>query len=279
MKRIYAFMFSILCLAMLTSCKGNGKTSETKKKTADDIKTVGVILGYDSDYLLSEKTDLNVVRYDYVSDIMMALKNGYIDAASLDSMSTRSVTAMSSGIRVLDNIYGQSGYIALFNSENDALRADYNEFVKKYHESEYYADALRRQEAFDGISFENIDIECTGTGETIVVAYAGEGFPASYYDAASGKHLGYELEPIRLWANERNYQIEFVPTVFSDKLMGISKKKYDIGIGYVSEFYGEDCSRFGVSISDPVFYADIDIFVIDDVNDIEVSSEMYDVFE
>ena len=51
-------------------------------------KTVGTMLGWESDYVLSRWTDLDIeiMRYDRLSDMVMALNYNKIDCAALDSV-------------------------------------------------------------------------------------------------------------------------------------------------------------------------------------------------
>ena len=209
-------------------------------------KTVGTMLGWESDYVLSRCTDLDIeiMRYDRLSDMVMALNYNKIDCAALDSVTFKSVKAMTSGIHELDLPVRECGYILAFSSENMELRDDFNSFLADYSESEEYADYMRRIEAFDGIDYQDPHISSNGKGRIIKAAYDDADFPRAFSDPSSGEIKGFDSEALKLWANDRDYKLEYTSSSYEDMLVGLNNGRFDVAFGYLSDCV---CWRYGES--------------------------------
>lgn len=272
-------LFVALALSVLIS---GCKETELFEKAApvDQLsgKTVGVMLAWESDYALSPRKDLTLIRYDGLPDMVMALRHDKIDAIAIDALSARIMERMVQGIKVVQPSVGKFGYCAGFNERNRALLDDYNEFVAEYVQTEAYADLQRRVDAFEGIDFEEGTVRPTGTGKVIRVAYPEGNFPCAYWDTTSDSVAGFDLEPLITWANDRNYTMEITGTTYSDMMMGLTRDRYDVAIGAISELYAGDMLTSGNLCSTPVVYLN-NYFLIKTDNDMSASSDFFETFE
>ena len=127
-------LFPVILLLLCCGC-GTAETGDIQEKNNDKGlpgNRVGVVLGWESDYLLEKDKSLEVYKYDEMADMILALRYNKVDAISLDETSVKVVEAMTSGIERVDTDGGTVGYLALFNEDSTDLRDDYNSFLKDY---------------------------------------------------------------------------------------------------------------------------------------------------
>lgn len=267
-----------LMLASLCSCGLDQDKEAVEKIDRFSGKTVGVVLSWDSDYALTPRKDIELQRYDAMPDMVMALQHDRIDAMALDEITAKSVIFMIQGIEIVQPGYGSFGYVAAFNPKYKDLCDDYDQFLSEYIKTEEYADLQRRIAEYDGIDFEERKIKPTGTGMTLRLACNEAGFPSTYLDPVSNEWAGFDYEPLITWANDRNYKIEITGTVSSDSMMGLSKGRYDVAIGYINELYEDDFNNFDIVHSIPINHL-TNYFMVKTDEGISASDEFYDEYE
>ena len=268
-KRAISFLLSSVLI--LTACS----SQKSSINTIDDLKgkTVGTVLGWEADYVLSGRDDIKILRYDLCSDMVMALRFNKIDAASLDNFSSALVLSSTSGIVALDETLGECGYILIFNPQNEALRDDFNLFLDDYFKSEEYRGFLERRDSFDGEEYVDPGIKLTGTGRKLKVAFDDSSFPRAFTDMDTHEPLGFDLEALKLWANDRNITIEFTTTSFDDMYMGLANDKFDICVGYISDVLNEEIALKGF-YSSKVFDVSPLYILVTDGSDVSVNAEL-----
>ena len=212
-------------------------------------RSVGVNLSWESDYYLTGRTDLTLYRYDSTADMVMALRYDKVDALAVDDMMWKIAESLSDGLEAVEPAFGECGYLLYFSREHQALAEDFNQFLAEYKETEDYEDFLERAEAFDGEEYEGPEIELTGTGETLRVAYGSDGFPHTFIDPGMDVPDGYDLEALKLFANDRGYQLDFIISNYDDAVMGLQNGLYDIYVGYLSDVYREEVEAVGLFTS------------------------------
>lgn len=270
---------SAALLLCITICGCGVKKEEADSAPVDQFSgmTVGVMLAWDSDYALTPRKDLNLMRYDELPDMVMALKHNKIDAIAIDDMTARTIEQMVQGIEVIRPGIGRFGYCAGFNERNNDLLEDFNDFLSDFVQTQEYADLQRRMEEFDGLDFEESGIKPQGTGRLIRVAYSDDCFPSAYWDTNSDSLAGFDVEPLIRWANDRNYTLEITGTTFDDMLMGLTRGRYDVAIGCVSELYDGDMNSIGNKCSLPVNYL-TNYFIIKSDGEMSAGSDFFDSF-
>jgi ABC-type amino acid transport substrate-binding protein len=234
---------------------------------------VAVNLAWEADYLLSGREDLTVVQYDSFADIILALGYDKVDAFAVEGLVWKIIQANSVGLNRVEPPCGTVGYAAYFSGGRAALMAEFNAFLADYHQTEAYADHLSRLECFDGQAYVGPEIPLTGTGETLRVATTPEEFPRAFLAPGADDPSGFDLEALKLFANERNYQLEFYFTVFDDITEGLRAGTYDLAIGYLSDVYRDDIVAAGLLVSDPLDVSPI-YFVEKTQKDISVGLEL-----
>lgn len=89
MRKIKYVLTAMLIISACLFSAGCGSASEWKYDPITDVndlegRRVGVNLAWESDYYLTGRKDMELVRYDSTSDMIMALKYDKIDAIALD---------------------------------------------------------------------------------------------------------------------------------------------------------------------------------------------------
>lgn len=248
----------LLVTALLFGMSGCGKKAkEWEYHPITDInnlegRRVGVNLAWEADFLLSGREDLTVVRYDSFADIILGLEYNKIDAFAVDALVWELFRANSSGLKRVEPSCGEVGYVIYFSTDMRELMEDFNSFLADYRQSEAYADHISRLQSFDGFNYIGPDIPLTGTGETLKVATMTDQFPRCYIEAGEDIPTGYDMEALKLFVNERNYNMKFYFTSFDDIMHGLRTGGYDIGVGYLSDVYKKEIEDAGMLVSDMI---------------------------
>ena len=263
-RRLAAFALSLALALSLGGC-GNSKPEWEYHPITDvndlEGRRVAVNLAWEADYLLSGREDLTVVQYDSFADIILALGYDKVDAFAVDGLVWKVFQANSTGLARVEPPCGSVGYTAYFSADRKTLMEEYNRFLEGYRQTEAYADHMARLEDFDGLEYVGPEIPLTGTGETLRVATMAEEFPRAFLEAGEDVPSGFDLESLKLFANEGNYQLEFYYTVYNDIMQGLRSGAYDLAIGYLSDVYTDEVLDAGVLVSDlldeiPVYFVE-----------------------
>ena len=238
-----------LILTLILSLSGCSQASGSV--SGNDADDVGVMLGWESDIMLSYDDSINVVRYDELSDLFLALRYNKIDAVSLDESTIKRFENSFSGVKRVEPETGISGYVALFSPKNIDLMEDYNAFLTEYMNSPEYESFRQTEASFNGFDYPEFDTSPNGTGRSIKVAYMAGGYPRAFEDTETGNTMGFEIEIMLKWAHERDYDLKFISSSYTDIVNGLRVGRYDAATGYFSDLYKEDYIRAGLNMSDP----------------------------
>ena len=222
----------------------------------DDIndlkgRKVGVNLSWEADYILTPRTDMELYRYDSTSDMLMALNFDKIDAIAVDLLMWNLFAGCSTGLTKIEPEFATTGYTYYFSSNNEQLKDEFNAFLVEFKKTDTYKDFLEREFAFCGDEYNGPDIPLTGTGKVLKVAYDPGGFPRAFCDPGEDMPKGFDLEPLKHFANEYNYQLEFYSSVYDDEVLGLVNGIYDLCAGYLSEVYRSEVINRGIFLSEP----------------------------
>ena len=216
-------------------------------------RRVGVNLAWESDYYLDGRKDMELVRYDTTSDMIMALKYDKIDAIALDIDTLKLIFCVSDGIELIEPAFGEVGSIMYFGSDDESLTEEFNQYLDEFKKTDEYEDLLNRMDEYNGFEFFDADIPLTGEGKTIHVAVDPEEYPRAFLYPGEDIPVGYDLEILKHFANDNNYQLEFYFSTYLDSLMGLQTGSYDIMTGYLSDVYAPEVRRAGLYTCEPMY--------------------------
>ena len=267
-RRTIKCLFAALVFLLPTvfgGCSAARRTDPIADITDLDGRRVGVGIACDTDYALTGRKDLSLVRYDELANILLALQYDKVDAMALDELLWKFTAASHKGLRVVTPAFATSGYTVYFRSEVSELRDEFNDFLSRYRQSEAFRDFEDRLNAFDGEHYNGPDIELTGTGRILRVAVDAAGFPRSFAEADGHTPSGYDLEALKLFANEKNYRLEFIISGYDDMIYGLQGGNYDIAAGFLSDLRDADSLSSYLCKSDSLY--EVPLYFIEKTQD------------
>lgn len=259
---VSACVFALSCaMFFVAGCAKQGAVTEINMDDLSGVR-VGVNLAWESDYLMTERGDAEVYRYDSTADMLMALNYNKIDAVALDWLSCKVMQRVAKGLEIVEPPAGTSGYILYFRSGRQDLRDDFNEFFEEFKNSDAYSEYMQRVQDYDGGDYEGPEIEAGTGGDGPVVKLAvGQGeFPRAYFEPDSDEPVGYDVEIAKCWARSRNLRIEWIKSDYEDSVAGLLAGKYDAAVGYLSDFYRDEAMKAGLLVSDA--FCDTPIYLV-----------------
>lgn len=262
----------LLSAFLLTGCGARWKASPIEDVDNLDGRRVGVEIACDTDYALTGRSDLKVVRYDSLPGILLALQYDKVDVMALDELRWRFTEASHSGLRCITPAFATSGYRIYFSSKLRDVRDEFNGFLKTYRASDEYASFQSRIAAFDGKEYTGSEIPPAGTGRVLRVAIDASAFPRSFAEADGDTPSGFDLEALKLFANERNYRLEFTISSYDDMIYGLQGGVYDIAAGFLSDLRDAESLSTYLCVSDSLY--EVPLYFIEKTQaDIELIEE------
>lgn len=237
-----ALCLALAVLTVLGSFAGCGKqdsanagvedlrdTPETEK-TIEDYRTsrVGAATGtYPATILPGVLPDAQIVEYNTIPDMVLALNLGKIDTCAADASYYTCMLWEGMALDRLKEPLVTSDYGMVFQKgKNAELRRQFNAFIAEMMENGAY-EQLQEKWFGDTEPTEFLDPgSLTGTNGTIKVITTVEAKPFAYLK--DQQIVGYDIDVLTLFAEKHGYQLEITDVSFPAVLLGISQGKYDI---------------------------------------------------
>ncbi len=246
MKKKLKIFIQLLILILLAGCQSDWQPNLITDIHNLEGRKVGVNLAWEADYALTGRKDLELYRYDSTADLILALSYNKLDAIAVDHLTWRLFEKNSTGLKKIEPEIKTTGYLLYFKDEK--LKNEYDQYLTEFKNTKEYEDFIQREMSFDG-EYIGPEIELTGTGEAIVVAFDAAGYPRAFLDSGEDIPTGYDLEILKRFANEKNYHIDFVITNYDNAVIGLTDGRYDALAGYLSEEYANEARYYGLYTS------------------------------
>ncbi|MCX6224899.1 MAG: ABC transporter permease subunit [Bacteroidia bacterium] len=228
-----------------------------KMKTADDIsdKTIGVLLGsmYDT-YATRKYPQAKIPQYQSVSDLLIALNSGKIDVTYMDQSLVPEVLKANSDLGILAKDVFSVPIGAGFNADNDALREQFNAFLKEIRSNGVYQDMVTRW--VDKGIMEMPKIESTKTTNGVLRAGVVNDLGMPFGLVRDGKVIGFDIELSSRFAAWLGRDYAPVPLQFGSLIASISTNKIDIITA--SMFITEEREKM-IDFSDPYYESGVSL--------------------
>lgn len=217
---------AVILLISFTVLSNDLKRSRSITQTdALSGQRIGVMSGWESDYFLSKREDVNLKRFDTTADLFMALSYKQIDAAAVDAATLMQAQASISGLKTVGGPFATTQYTTYVKKGDDKTLNEINEFIEVFKKSDEYDEFVEHFYDLDWIKSEQLS-EQTGTGEEIGIAYVTDYYPFEYI-TENGTPAGSEIEFAIKFANYYNYRIKWIEstanTAFMDIISGKAK--------------------------------------------------------
>ena len=248
----------LLILALCLSCSGCVSAAGWKYDPITDVndlegRRVGVNLSWESDYYLTGRRDMELFRYDTTADMVMALKYDKIDALALDQDSVKLLMSQSDGIEAVEPALAKLGSVMYFGSDDEALMEDFNQYLAEFKNTDEYKELIKSMDEYDGAEYTGSDIPLTGTGKVLKVAADPNNYPRAFLNPGEDILTGFDVQILKHYANDRDYQLEFSYSDYNDGCIGLRKGFYDIMTGYICDVYAKEARDTGINVCDSMY--------------------------
>lgn len=267
-KRSLFFVLGLLCLVSA------GCTNLQNYRPIEDVsnlegRRIGVGCGYAPDYMFTNREDMTLMRYDTYVDMLTALCYRRVDAVAAERPSALFFLNSVSGLRIVEPLIQESGFVAYMANGREQLLQDFNAFAAEFQSTEEFADIVKRLNS-PGVYKEKAMPE-NGTGETITVAVTEDNYPFAYLDFETGELRGSDIEYLMHFANASGYHLELCGMEYSAMELSVIYGRYDMGFSQISEVWRGDVERNGSAmVSDAYMYTDIVLVEVEDFEELEI---------
>ena len=269
--KLYKLIVLLLTSAIiLTSCAEKPR-KEVSFDNLDEV-TIGVKIGWDADFFFSKREDVKIVRYNNSGDMLLALKNGYIDAMAATHTECKTVQSMINGVKTVPGDAGSFGNVFIVTKEDEQLLKDLNSFLEEYKKTDEYADIIKRFEESDGINYDSRAVPLTGTGREIRYVIDPAEYPWSYYDFETKEYKGMEVEIISHFANEMNYKLVIQENASNMLISDVIKGRADLASDAYSDVYKAEAEFVDVyEMSVPYHDETMELLILDEDKELTVN--------
>ena len=231
-------------------------TTGSRLKSIRDLKNrrIGVLLGSVHDaYATKEFPNATIFQYPNLSDLLFGLNSDKVDVAFFDQTSVKDIFSKNPGLGILAKNVFTVNIAAGFNKDNDALRKQFNAFLKKIRSDGTYKDMVVRW--MDNGLEEMPEIKSTNINGPLKVGVVSDlGMPSTVIK--DGRLIGFDIELAQRFAAYGG--MEFIPVdlPFGSLLASVSTKKIDI---ITSSLMITDERKKQIDFSDPYYESGVSI--------------------
>ena len=269
-KRIVLRQVAIMLLCALLG--GCGQIRNAKPITDVnhlDGQRVGVALAWGPDYLLSDREDLTLMRYNSVAGAVTALCYNQVDAIAVEQPLAVEIMASIDGLRCVEEPIAEDSMAVLIDHTQPDLLAEMNAFIDEFITTEEYADLVARVQDNEGYEFKSVPL--IGGERSLSVGAVADGYPFSYLNSESNSFEGAQVEFLCYFANACGYNLVFYADTWESMAMGVQYGTYDVGCGDISELYRPDIEESGSAFMTTAFLPVNIVFIeVEDRNALKI---------
>ncbi len=241
MKRIIALTLSLVFVFLFAGCGGELAEYRPITDVNDfDGRRIGCIVGWESDYLLTGRTDLTLRRYDSTADMLMALAYKQLDGIAVDEETSRLVFASMEGISMVEEPIAYIGYTLMASDHGKKYMDEFDEWLVEFMKTDEYKEYDERNHSFDGENFIKLDIEeASNPTEELNVGFIDIYYPCAFEDS-TGYITGFDIDIVRYFARDMGYKLNFYLSSEAGVGEMIYNNKIDFYAGGTTEVYRDE---------------------------------------
>lgn len=259
-RRIWLLLLTAALLLSLTGCGQLRNARPIEDIHNMDGQRVGVVLGYASDYLLTGREDMTLMRYNTTAALVTALCFQRVDAIALERSVVPMVLNSVEGIRCIEEPLTCDGITALISPDRKDLWEEFNAFIPEFQKTEAFADLLARSQDLKG--YVPREVPEADSDRVLRVAVVDDGYPFTYIDMETWEYNGIDVEVIRWFAYTCGYRLELVGGSWTSMEMSTRHRMVDMGVSCVSDLYRMDYEQLGLCyVSD--IYIEMDLLLLE----------------
>jgi ABC-type amino acid transport substrate-binding protein len=228
-------------------------------------KIIGVMNGYSSDYILSQKfKDVKLRRFDDYSNMALALTFHQLDAAAMEMDEAHVFCRLQPSYMIYGTFAKGDQFAYMLSPGNTDLQNRFNAFVREFKKTDLYQEMLKRVDACDKAPFKSKPAQNIHKGKKVLRALVfADWEPVSYKNTKTNQWEGVDVELITLFADSMEARIEFVPVgSYTQAVLDLRLGKVDIFVCPNTLRQKKDLEKAGhVRMSDGIWEKDIVIIV------------------
>lgn len=270
MKKVRVFLYIFVFICLLTGCSKNQKREAISDVNDLEGRRVGVALAWGPDYLLTGRDDLELIRYNTMASMVMALCYDRLDAIAVEKPYALYIMKSVGGCHIVEEPIKRANVNAYVAPSRPELLDEFNCFISEFKKTDTYEDIMDR---FLNASVYEPEIIPVGSGKKIKVGVGSDNYPFSYINFDTGAYEGCEIELVKHFANAYGYEPEFIDGTYEACELGVSSGKLDMSFYGCSELYREDVELSGMAtVSDGYFPMDIVFIEIEDPEKVKIQT-------
>ena len=263
MKKVFVLILvPVLVCSLLSGCAKQKASRPITDVNNLDGHRIGVALAWGPDYLLTDRDDMKLMRYNSVSAAVTALSYNQIDAIAVEKPLAVDILNSVSGLRCLEDPIAEETFGFLLPPDHTELKDEINTFIAEFINTPAYEDLVARCNASEGYIFREVPM--TGGGRVLHVGAVADAYPFSYPNPETDSIEGSDVEFLCHFANAYGYELVFHSDTHESMEMGILYGEYDVGCGGISDLYRADIELSGCALMSDAFLPVEIVFVVTD---------------
>lgn len=273
-RRPAALLAAVLMLLGLLSGCGHLRSARPITDIHNlDGQRVGVGLSWGPDYLLSEREDMTLMRYNTIADLVTALCFHRVDAIAVEHMLVPDILNSVQGVRCIEEPITSAGVVFLVTNGRKDVWEEFNTFAADFQGTPQHTDLVNRSKDPKGYVPPAKPIPTVQSDRLLNIGLMDNNYPFCYMDFETGSYEGIDIEALRWFAYEYGYTLSFHGGTWNSMELGIENGSYDIGAGGVSDLYRGDYDMSGVClVTDPYMQAEILFIEVEDPEKLAILS-------
>jgi polar amino acid transport system substrate-binding protein len=225
-KSVNLLLILLLLMTLLAGCAQN---ETPKMATIDDVATkrIGVYVGtiYDK-FAVNRFPKATILRYNSISDFILALKNNKIDVAISNLYSAKNVTKANPEIGILTDDLLNFPIGIGFNKGNPVLREKFNAFLKDFKAGGSFDTMYHKWFDNDVAKVKMPKFASNRSGQKVVLGVAVGDLPNAGH--VNGEYVGFDVELLQTFAQKENLNLEIVTMEFGGLIAALAAGKVDM---------------------------------------------------
>ncbi len=220
-------------------------------------KRIGVLLGSVHDtYALQHYPNATVMQYKSPSDLVLAVKSGKVDAAIYMRETLIEILASDPELALLGDSLQEYPIGIGFNQENDALREQFNAFLKTIRQDGTYDDMVKRW-LKQGDTTMPVISNSKRNGVLVAGNVSDKGLP--FTAVKDGRLIGFDIELADRFGAYLGKEVRYADMEFGSLIVAAATNKIDM---IVSTLMLTDERKTKIDFSDPYYELGANVFAL-----------------
>lgn len=244
---------------MLVKKSGSDQTGNTKLASPDDLKDkrIGVLLGSVHDtYAIKQYPRATILQYKGVSDLLLAVKSGKVDAAFYTHETLLDVLRDDKELALLGKPLFSVPIAIGFNKTNDSLREQFNRFLQQIRGNGVFDDMVKRWITTGDTTMPTIS-GSTANGTLVVGIVSDKGMPFTI--VKDNRMIGFDVELTERFAAHLGKKLKLMDMEFGSLIAAAATNKIDM---ITSTLMVTEERKKQIAFSDPYYELGASVFAL-----------------